>query len=93
MVDLGVLDAFPKTYVWDINDAGQVVGNSSGPIGTPSHAFIYTGGTLHDLNDLLAPGHGWEFVTAAFAINNVGQIVGYGRIDGEFRAFLLTPMP
>jgi probable HAF family extracellular repeat protein len=92
VIDLGAIEGFSKTYAWDINDAGQVVGNSSYEIGAPSHAFVFTGGTLYDLNDLLAPGHGWEYVAAAFAVNNTGQIVGYGRIDGEFRAFLMTPV-
>jgi probable HAF family extracellular repeat protein len=92
VIDLGALVSFPKTYAWDINNAGQVVGNSSDEIGAPSHAFVFTGGILYDLNDLLAPGHGWEFVAGAFAVNNAGQIAGYGRIDGEYRAFLMTPV-
>ena len=61
--------------------------------GNLSHAFVYTGGSLADLNDLLAPGHGWEYLTSADAINDNGQIVGYGRIGGQFRAFLMTPVP
>ncbi len=93
VIDIGGLIDFPKTYAWDMNDAGQVVGNSSSDIGRPTHAFVFTGGKVRDLNDLLAPGHGWEYLAAAFAINNNGQIAGYGKIDGQFRAFLLTPGP
>ena len=45
-----------------------------------------------DLNDLVPTGSGWvlEF---ADDINSSGQIVGEGFIDGEFHAFLLTPVP
>ncbi|UCE59897.1 MAG: hypothetical protein JSU63_20935 [Phycisphaerales bacterium] len=90
-IDLGAIDGFPKTYAWDMNDSGQIVGYASTSDGTLSHAFLYTGGNLYDLNDLLETEHSWEYLTVAFAINNVGQIAGYGRIDGQYRAFVLTP--
>jgi probable HAF family extracellular repeat protein len=91
MVDLGTIDGFGNTYAWGIGDSGQVVGNVSTTTGTLSHAFVYTGGQLRDLNDLLVPGHGWEVLTAAYAVNGAGQIAGYGRINGQYRAFVLTP--
>jgi probable HAF family extracellular repeat protein len=93
VVDLGEIAGYPKTYAYGINDAGQVVGSVTNTAGTVSHAFIYTGGQLLDLNNLLVAGHGWEELSAAYAVNSSGQIVGYGRINGEFRAFLLTPEP
>ncbi len=93
VVDLGTMDEFTQIYAWGINNTGQVVGYMSNPTGSLSHAFLYAGGKLYDLNDLLAAGHGWEYLTAAFAINDRGQIAGYGRINGQFRGFLLTPTP
>ena len=45
---------------------------------------------MSDLNDLLAFGSGWE-LEAARAINEPGQIVGLGTINGETHAFILTP--
>ncbi len=93
VTDLGALAGFPKTYAWDMSDSGRIVGYASTTDGTLSHAFIYAGGQLHDLNDLLISGHGWEHLTVAFGINSLGQIAGYGRINGEYRAFLLTPTP
>ncbi|NLX14564.1 MAG: hypothetical protein GXY44_13055 [Phycisphaerales bacterium] len=93
VVDLGTVDEFTQIYAWSINNSGQVVGYMSNPAGTLSHAFVFAGGTLYDLNDLLVDGHGWEYLTAAFAINDRGQITGYGRINGRFRGFLLTPTP
>ena len=93
MVDLGALDGFRDTYTYGLNDAGQIVGIATDPDIPQSHAFVYSGGQMIDLNDLLAPEHGWEQLTAAFAVNNAGQITGYGRINGQFRGFLLTPAP
>jgi protocatechuate 3,4-dioxygenase beta subunit len=53
----------------DINDSGTIVGSSNGL------AFIYIGGTMYNLNQLvpnLAPG---TVLVSADAINNAGQIV------------------
>jgi hypothetical protein len=47
-------------------------------------------GSMHDLNNLIPPGSGWELVEAT-AINDAGQIAGSGRLGGKMRAFLLTP--
>jgi len=93
VIDLGTLDGFPKTCVYGVSDSGQLVGSVTTGDGSLSHAFLYTGGELLDLNDLLVPGHGWEYLTAAYAVNSSGQIVGYGRINGQDRAFLMTPVP
>lgn len=47
---------------------------------------------MNDLNDLLPSGSGWTLLTAA-DVNNTGQIVGYGQINGQGQdhAFLMTP--
>jgi len=44
-----------------------------------------------DLNDFIPPGSGWTLLEAR-GVNAVGQIVGTGRINGEERAFRLTPI-
>jgi probable HAF family extracellular repeat protein len=79
-----------------INDAGAVVGWST--LGEENRAFIWektneTAGIV-DLNKLLPEGSGWT-LTRATAINNQGQIVGYGFQTGDpnEKAFLLTPIP
>ncbi|MGF2034024.1 MAG: DUF3466 family protein [Nostoc sp. CmiVER01] len=81
-----------------INNLGQVVGfsgsnnNFFAADGNGLRAFLYSDNTLYDLNDLIAPGSDAGFtLTAASAINNNGQIVGRGAVNGELRAFLLTP--
>lgn len=78
-----------------INNAGQVVGLSTlSPNSTASHAFLYSHESLIDLNSLLdASGKGWTLEVAT-AINNNGQIVGFGvNPFGNSEAFLLTPVP
>jgi probable HAF family extracellular repeat protein len=43
-----------------------------------------------DLNNLIPANSGW-FLQAANAINDKGQIVGEGTLNGQIEAFLLTP--
>ena len=81
-----------------INNLGQVVGFSGTnhdfytADGNGLRAFLYSDNILYDLNDLIAPGSNPSFtLTAASAINNNGQIVGRGAVNGELHAFLLTP--
>jgi len=98
LTDLGTFPdgAFSRAY--DINDNGDIIGYGTrlDPVTMfpdyLSHAFVYdsTTSTIHDLNDLIPPGSGWE-LTSAEAINNKGQITGYGTHNSEPRAFLLTP--
>ena len=93
LVDLGVLEGFSTTSAWALNDAGQVVGSATVENSVVFNAIVYSGGRLLNLNDLLVDAGAWEYLTAAFAVNGSGQIAGYGKIDGQFRGFLLTPVP
>jgi probable HAF family extracellular repeat protein len=56
-----------------------------------ARAFLYIDGQMKDLNAFLPKNSGW-LLTAAAAINDVGQIVGTGLYNGSLRAYLLTPM-
>ena len=99
MKDLGILGGgrtgSNKSEAYGINDSGQVVGYSHFRVSRDLfdfHAFLYSNGSMWDLNNLIDPASGWE-ITQARAINNVGQIVGYGQNQsGEVRAFLLNPV-
>ncbi len=86
--DLGTLGG-DRSLAYGINDAGYVVGEAERDDGE-NHAFLWVSGDMLDLNDLIPPNSGWLLLRAN-DINNQGQIVGRGMIDGQFRAFLLTP--
>jgi probable HAF family extracellular repeat protein len=45
---------------------------------------------MTDLNSLIPAGSGWV-LDGATAVNDAGQIAGYGTINGAAHAFLLTP--
>ena len=53
-------------------------------------AFLWQGGTLVDLNDIIDPNSGWVLLEAR-GINNAAQVTGIGLLDGEQTAFLLSP--
>ncbi len=72
-----------------INNAGEIVGVTDPSMGRP-HAFIWDSGVMTDLNDYVDPTSGWV-LREAVAINDAGQIVGFGTLSGDGRMFLLTP--
>jgi probable HAF family extracellular repeat protein len=91
MKDLGTLGgSFSEAL--SINQAGQIVGDSFyDPASPQEHAFLWTtSGGMVDLNSLINPRLGWT-LTQAWDINDKDQIVGNGVLNGENRAFLLTP--
>ncbi len=79
LTDLGPGQAF------DINDVGQIVGASDA-----EWAVLWDKGTQYVLNDLIPKNSGWALVSA-YAINNHGDIVGWGWHENEEHAVLLTP--
>jgi probable HAF family extracellular repeat protein len=79
MQDLGALGG-TFSFASDINSSGQVVGGAQTSSGA-FHAFVYSGGQMQDLNDLIPTDSGME-LTSANAINTSGQIVGEGRLRG-----------
>jgi probable HAF family extracellular repeat protein len=90
--DLGTLSG--QAFATGVNNAGQVVGYYTDEQLGPDHAFIYSDGTMTDLNTLIPPGSG--FLGHATGINDAGQIVGIGFGFGgnnSRHAFLLTPDP
>ena len=91
MHDVGTLGT--ESRATGINSSGQVVGNALIPSSGFSHAFLYSGGVTQDLNSLISPLSGWNLYNAT-AINDLGQIVGYGfNSSGQIGAFLLSPVP
>lgn len=76
MTDIGAAFYPDELYPTSINDHGVIVG---GP-------FIYSNGTLQNLNNLIPPGSGFTLDNAT-GINNNGQII----VNGSGHAFLLNP--
>jgi probable HAF family extracellular repeat protein len=75
-----------------INNLGHVVGHSYLSDNASLRAFLWVNGVMTDLNTLLPAGANW-ILNEARAINDFGQITGYGEHNGITRAFLLTPVP
>jgi len=92
VTDLGTLVEGGWSTPWDINGRGQVVGSAEAPEGSAQRAFVWEGGVMYDLNDLAINASAWT-LARAYAVNEHGEIVGYGFVDGEKHAFLLTPIP
>jgi probable HAF family extracellular repeat protein len=93
MQDLG---AFPGAVVTvapcchTINYRGEVVGFSIDGTTFNSRALLWQGKVPKDLNDFIPAGSPWYLQWAA-SINDAGEIVGWGTINGEVHAFLATP--
>jgi probable HAF family extracellular repeat protein len=91
MLDLGVLPGATSSFAYGINNVGQVVGGSSYSATNELHAFVWSPSTgMLDLNNLIPANSGW-LLQIANAINDQGQIVGEGTLNGQTEAFLLTP--
>jgi probable HAF family extracellular repeat protein len=94
VLDLGTLNATAGMgEAHSVNDFDVVVGQS---LVTPNsyHAFVWTADEgMVDLNSRLLDSSDWQEIESAFAINNAGQIVGYGYLtNGDTHAFLLKPV-
>jgi len=92
MKDIGTLGSTYSTGT-SINAAGVIVGYAEVPSSSEYivyHAFVYSGSKMQDLNKLIPSNSGWV-LSQANGINDSGQIVGYGTINGEQHGFLLTP--
>ncbi|MGB8168344.1 MAG: kelch repeat-containing protein [Chthoniobacteraceae bacterium] len=89
MTDLGTLGGYVST-AFALNNPGSVVGTAQNAAGD-MHAFAWTPTSgMRDLNDVIPVNSGWV-LTEARGINDAGVIVGNGLLNGQPRAFSLTP--
>jgi probable HAF family extracellular repeat protein len=103
---LGTLRGGHNSAAYAVNNRGLIVGIADYPYRTvcwdpytatylpciryAQHGFLYDQGVMMDLNSLIPEDEGWD-LEWAFDINDRGQIVGYGRLNGVYRAYVLTP--
>ena len=105
VTDLGVLPNGQSSSPFAINNRAQIVGTADAPIRIDRvedpftgetrdvtvygpRAFLYERGVMVDLNTRVAGIGDWD-LQYAYDINNSGQILGYGMLAGNLRAFLL----
>ena len=86
---LGTLPGGAQSYAGGENNVGEIVGESTVPGGV-LHACIWKNGIVKDLNNHIPPNSGWV-LNHASAINQTGQISGFGTINVETHGFILTP--
>jgi len=91
ITDLGTFGG-KYTSAYDINEHDQIIGTSTTSDGS-YHAFLYTNGHMIDLSILPEIiNAGWSNIGVS-AINDHGQILGSGTLQGNTQAFILSPSP
>ena len=96
MADLGSLPGLPISLAEGINNKGQVVGfsqDANDPNDSTPVAWLWQHGTMIDLNTVI-PVDSPLFLMEALAINDRGEIAGFGRLPDnpdDHRGFILTP--
>ncbi len=86
--DIGTLGGADSLGI-GVSDKGLIVGWSE-TADNKYHAFISNGQRMADLNLFAPPNSGWTLIQAN-SVNSRDQIVGWGRVNGKFHAYLLTP--
>ncbi len=89
MSDLLTLGGYTST-AFALDNSGNAVGSAEIPNRTLHAALWPSGGAPRDLDELIPINSGWT-LTEARGVNDAGQIVGNGLLNGQPRAFLLTP--
>lgn len=82
--NLGTLPGAINSAAFGVNSSGTIVGNSG------DAAFVWTNGTMSDLNGMIDAESGWH-LTKANGVDEAGRIIGVGKHYGLQRAFVLTP--
>ncbi len=96
LLDLGRAAPTADTYGYDINATGQIVGEYryTSMSGLVDQGFLYENGSFTDMDSLPIINLGTWHDIFATAINDNGQIAGWGT-DGTGRthALLISPVP
>jgi probable HAF family extracellular repeat protein len=90
--DLGTLGG-SRSEARGINASGQVTGFSTTRL-VVKHAFLWANNQMYDLNDLIDPTDPLKAAVTLHEgqdINDFGQIVAIGQIDGRTHTFVASP--
>ena len=92
MQDLGTLDGDGHSSGLGINDQGVITGVSIAPDFSSLRAFVWRGGTMMDLNQLV-PAKSALYLLTACSINARGEITGFS-VDstGNLHGYLAVPV-
>jgi uncharacterized membrane protein len=90
VTDLGLFLGTFGTAATDTNDAGVTVGVALDAQGDVFAALVWRGAGAEELDALVPPGSGWSLRDAQ-AVNERGEIVGFGLRAGTLRPFRLLP--
>lgn len=91
--DLTALSELPQTAssrAWDININQWIVGESTSTTGR-TLATLWVEGTPYELSALVVGGSPFQHLRTAYGLNDRGEIVGAGEVDGVVRPFVLRP--
>ena len=89
-IDLGTFGGY-HSQANGINNLSQIVGWATNA-GDQRRAFVYSSGSMTNLNSLIDPLSGWQ-IEDARDINDAGQIAAFGCNVSTCHALLLTPVP
>jgi probable HAF family extracellular repeat protein len=94
ITDIGVLAGGTDASGNGINDNGQIVGACTGN-NFFAAAFLYSGGVMMNLNDLIDHNVFHYTIINATSINNAGQIIAFAQsnINSKYMYVRLTPAP
>jgi probable HAF family extracellular repeat protein len=92
MVDLGTLPGDVASGALAINDDGEIVGISIDSSGNPRPVYWHNGAPPVDLNTQI-PSDSTMYLVFAQAINNHGEIAGWGvdKATGDIHTYLAIP--
>lgn len=79
-----------STWASRISNNGLVLGGYFE--GANIHSFLWQSGQFTDPAELLPQNSGWSQIGIT-DINDVGQLLGYGISGGQYKSFVLTPVP
>ncbi len=91
LIDLGTIRG-SSSQAYGINSTGQIIGSSLLSGSNTSHAFLYSGTSMQDLNGLLDVSGAGYVVSNAAGIADNGYVCGTAIFGGTRHAVLLKPI-